>query len=123
MFGRRKLSVLQPSRRRFSNLRVQVSRLSHRRVVKLPAANVVGVALCYLIGAWEWNVVLLVVVVLVMLSLWADSHDLLVKTVELQAETRLRRERAVTSGESVRWANHVINSWYVVAVCEGGGRN
>ena len=115
MFGRRKVPIPQPPNNWSSNLHIRISSLSRRRVVKLPALNVVGVALCYMIGAYELNIILLVLVVVIMVSLSADLHEVLVKSMQLQAETRLRRQRAVANGESVHWVNCVINSWYVVA--------
>lgn len=116
MFGRRRPPVAQKANNWPSISQLRISSLSHRSVVKLPASNVAGVVLCYLIGAYDLNVLLLVLVVLVMLSLWADSHEILIKTVELQTDTRLRRQRAIVNGESVNWTNRVINSWWTL--CE-----
>eukprot|EP00731_Ephydatia_muelleri_P033334 Em0028g9a len=69
-----------------------------------------------MIGAYELNIILLVLVVVIMVSLSADLHEVLVKSMQLQAETRLRRQRAVANGESVHWVNCVINSWWTL--CE-----
>ena len=108
MFNRRKQIYLLKLRQWNSKLNLRVPTPP---AIRLPTANLIGFLLCYFIGAYGFNVLLLLPIILVLYMYWSEKHELLMKTVELSAERKMLRRRAIGGAEGLEWVNFALDRW------------
>ena len=76
----------------------------------------VALVLCYLIGLYSFNLLLITPIVVLLYIHWKDCHQIVKMTALLRAEYCLAKKRALKTGESIEFVNSIVNIWLVV-VC------
>ena len=76
--------------------------------------HLVALVLCYLIGVYSFNLLLITPIAVLLYIHWKDCHQIVKMTALLRAEYFLAKERALKTGESVQFVNSIINIWSVV---------
>ena len=71
--------------------------------------------LSWLIGYLRVSWLVLVVLLALMVVLWREQSQRLVRAVEQEAELKMRKRRAVHHSETAEWVNVALNRWWAAA--------
>lgn len=75
--------------------------------------NVTAVVLCYLIGVYDFNVLLAVPVVLLLYQHWEECNESMMMLALIRGEYNVTKQNALKDGETVHWVNFVLDKWSV----------
>ena len=108
MFGKSKQRSLLNLRHWNSALTLRVSSRYH---VRFPAANLIGLLLCYVIGAYGCNPLFMVPIFLMLVHFWVTKDRCLQDKIKLAVERKLDKQKAIDNAETLKWINFVVDKW------------